>query len=238
MPPRPLSASVMMMPMLRRMLPVLSMLSLVLCVAAALLWVRSYWACDDLLFESPTGFLCLSNMQGEVLIDGGQWLDDMDMRTVRSGIVRRKWRVKSGEPTQIGPVACGARLFLELRIRLRTRNGTALARVSSRGPIPHWLAALLAAVLSALQLASHLQEPSALHGLCRCCGYDLRATPDRCPKCGTSLLGRKRSAFVQCTSSGGDSSVAGGGGEARRDSPRPTPAWRSLLRTMRLTTLS
>ena len=52
--------------------------------------------------------------------------------------------------------------------------------------IPYWFVALLAAALASWLLrrwrtAVRRRRTNA----CPTCGYDLRATPDRCPECGT-----------------------------------------------------
>jgi hypothetical protein len=50
---------------------------------------------------------------------------------------------------------------------------------------PHWFLALLFAVLPALRLRSILRTRRLNRvGVCERCGYDLRATPARCPECG------------------------------------------------------
>ena len=48
--------------------------------------------------------------------------------------------------------------------------------------VPLWLPAALLIVLPAVRLAFRRRVAK---GLCRRCGYDLRATPERCPECGT-----------------------------------------------------
>jgi hypothetical protein len=61
--------------------------------------------------------------------------------------------------------------------------GTALfrARVIS---IPYWVLVATPLVIgaAAAKLGSRRRHAA---GLCRTCGYDLRATPERCPECGT-----------------------------------------------------
>lgn len=61
-------------------------------------------------------------------------------------------------------------------------------RISDRG-FPLWcLPAGLLALHVGLSRLSHWTfraGRSPATGLCRSCGYDLRATPDRCPECGT-----------------------------------------------------
>lgn len=57
---------------------------------------------------------------------------------------------------------------------------------SIRIGVSHWLVALLLLAMPALWLHRFRGARRARsRGLCRACGYDLRATPDRCPECGT-----------------------------------------------------
>jgi hypothetical protein len=64
---------------------------------------------------------------------------------------------------------------------LRGPNGS-LYNIS----VPHWFAeGLLAVPPAAWLLAERRRRRRPQRGRCATCGYDLRATPDQCPECGT-----------------------------------------------------
>ena len=57
--------------------------------------------------------------------------------------------------------------------------------------VPHWLLVLATSVLPGVFLLRLRRRALARRlsaaGLCRRCGYDLRASPHRCPECGSAV---------------------------------------------------
>ena len=176
----------------RRLFTILSVLSLLLCLATLVLWVRSYWRYDALVCrpepepQGPFHSWFIQSFVGELgFVDQRPETRVMDRPIPRWEFVN--WPANQGLALKVirdnvSPTASG--WFL----------GFGFLVVPLPEPIeiyaiafPHWFLALLFAVLPALLLRS-LSSSRKRHraGLCCKCGYDLRATPDRCPECGTA----------------------------------------------------
>jgi hypothetical protein len=179
--------------LLRILLNVATVLSALLCVAAVILWVRSYVVRDAVLLRDiwyqPTGIgvgqlherdWSLFSSEGRLGVEflhghGG------DVRGYVAGALpSREFNLSRRPSTE------SDRSYPRFA-RRRVVNGPAVTDVwIVQAPLGA-LAPLLALVpvirlrRRTIRHRRHLIEA----GRCSRCGYDLRATPDRCPECGT-----------------------------------------------------
>ena len=151
--------------MKRRLLNLLTALSLLLCVAVCALWVEAA------VVGKPRLFLIGSPEAGII-----------------AGSTTEALSVAAGDLRPIARPLRHAQDFFD-------RDAPGLVYRSVHRPqrvrqlwVAHWLAVGVTALLPAgwvVRRGVTVRSDRRRLGLCLRCGYDLRATPGRCPECGT-----------------------------------------------------
>ena len=184
--------------MKRHLLNLMTGLSLALALAVALLWARSYRQWESFgratFRVDPPSYAhqTLSSTGGRIWFDAGwgpldergaQLLEEESRRVrAETGRARGTWGYGSNPPHH--PQAALDRAGFHFFLTRMPRPGGRVASELSAG-MPHALPLALAAALPAVRATTWLRRHRrARRGACRACGYDLRATPGRCPECG------------------------------------------------------
>ena len=175
---------------MRRLFTALSVLSLLLCVAVVVLWVRSRWwyaivytttTADDgshrrFGIGTADGRLQLFKASGAGGQHGFEFIHILWSRmgdSVMFDDAQRRWQFAG---------------FRWYAYSTEARFGDSLRGITCDNfEAPLWCIFLLTAVTPAVWIGrnARLVAKKRISGRCRRCGYDLRVTPDRCPECGT-----------------------------------------------------
>jgi hypothetical protein len=161
--------------MRRRLFTIPSTLSLLLCVVVCVLWVRSYWVPESVSYWGNAHVLGLYSSKGRVAL------------TLATGMIGPAEREAGGyglfyKVVNPAPVITSGRWGVVIR-RIPVGGGT-WSGTMHMVVVHDWLPVAAAVLLPAALLYRRVQMRNRRPGLCTICGYDLRATPDRCPECG------------------------------------------------------
>jgi hypothetical protein len=183
----------------RRLFTFFSALSLLLCVAVCALWVRSYWRVDqvhrrndwaeglvwvhvDLVCTSEQGFLVINYYAARQTLTQPQIGDRAE--AVASAPGEPIWTSGRPSATVGGTKEAGGSPFYFSWTGGGPPQGSLQAWVRIL-VAPHVaVATVLAVAPSVCLLRGWRRLRYTRAGRCPSCGYDLRATPERCPECG------------------------------------------------------
>jgi hypothetical protein len=150
----------------------LAAISLVICVLTLALWSRSFMAVDLFQLDLPSHSVHTVESNAGVLQFTWRWWPQAS-KPVPFGVFHE---VLSSYPTGgWGP-----------QFAFFPGNPNGYYEAWQRLRLPFWAVFLLTGVLPMCWLVRAVSSSELRKaGCCHVCGYDLRATPHRCPECGT-----------------------------------------------------
>jgi hypothetical protein len=183
----------------------MTILSVLLFLLAGGLWVRSYYKADAIILSSVPGDPATISRRLLVSSNIGGIDIEYDSLTIKPGRFVRSSRRRLLELQQLQEYQGQPRWRTHtpwrglgywrtlVRFRYSWLPNVTLPAIPELADshfsvvVPYWVLVLLFTILPATRwrLAVHRRSKIKQMGKCRRCGYDLRATPDRCPECGT-----------------------------------------------------
>ena len=148
-----------------------TVLSLLLCLAMAALWVRSYRDGDRVIWNGNGRCLWVAFSRGQCMAGGGFTIADPSIRHDRlpsPTYLDEMWPLMASEPWQCGDFIIDAHEWPQWY----------------KATAPAWALASLTTLLPGIAVIRRSRRFRRPKGFCVVCGYDLRATPERCPECG------------------------------------------------------
>ena len=177
-----------------------SVVSLLLCMATGVLWVRSYRAGDiyqshfDRLGNGLGGrdeLWLMSDVGSVIYMTNHWWTDDADSVRIFKHTNGRLDKSYSSHPrgalrnaNVFGPTFLG---FRYKRIRTDSPSRPIRGTRALLVVVPYWAICSALAISPLIWLSRYCRQRRNGVGVCRHCGYDLRATPERCPECGAQV---------------------------------------------------
>ena len=181
--------------MKRRVLPALALLSLLMFAATCVVWARSYFVRDIVGFGRAGGDCHLAqSILGRVhlLSTLGGGCEGGVTRSSDRLVKHAMWNGgMSSYPQQIRwRLGCAVETYSIPHLTMGGGFPTTFATRHRLVVVPYAYPAVLFAVApAACAIRRWRASRRARTGLCLTCGYDLRASPDRCPECGVAAAG-------------------------------------------------
>jgi hypothetical protein len=165
----------------RFLLNAFAALSLMLGAATVALWVRSYRVADAWGWSSGQRSVQCGIASGRLRIDTTRLADEGGSWGAPS-LAHSRYPAADDPPGRRLPASLG-NLGFAVEHRIKSKNYESFLVL-----VPLWAPLLIlcgAAAVFRRSAKRSLREQRRRAGACPDCGYDLRATPDRCPECGT-----------------------------------------------------